>query len=89
MLPRNVYNLLSLGFSELSDRWGIKLVARTCKTNKEPIALCRPPLRFLSQTEKSGEKVRRFISKVFESLPITIPSFFKKEEDGQLFMESG
>ena len=89
MSRRNVYNLLSLGFSESSDRWGINLEARTCKTNKEPTALCRPPLRFLSQTDKLGEKVRRFISKVFESLPVTIPSLFMKEEDGQLFMESG
>ena len=50
--------------------------------------MCQPPLRCLSKTEKSGEKVRQFISRVFESLPIAIPSLFMKEEDGQLFKES-
>ena len=32
--------------------------------------MCQPPLRCLSQTEKSGEKVCQFISRVLESLPL-------------------
>ena len=52
--------LLSLGFSESSDRRGINLVARTCKTNKTLVVGCWPPLRCLSQTEKIG-RVNTFV----------------------------
>ena len=44
--------------------------------------------RMLKSNQKLGEKVRQFISKVFESLLVVIPSLCMKEEDGQLFMES-
>ena len=53
------HQLLSLGFLESLDRRGINLAARTCKTNKEPTMVCRPPLQCLSQTEMSEEKVNQ------------------------------
>ena len=40
--------LLSLEFSESTDRQGMNLTARTCKTNKGPKVVCRPALRCLS-----------------------------------------
>ena len=80
--------MLSLGFSEFSDRRGINLIARTCKTNKAPKVVCQPPLRYLSQTEK----IERVNTSVFQqgiTPSVAIPSLFMKEEDGPLFMESG
>ena len=40
--------LLSLGFSESSDRRSINLAARMCKLSKAPAEVCRSPLRRLS-----------------------------------------
>ena len=54
--------------------------------SKEPTVVCRPPLRCLSHTEKSGEKVRQFISRVFESLLVAIPFLFIKEKEDPLFI---
>ena len=42
------------------------------------MAVCRSPLRGLSQTEKSGEKIHQFISRVFEILLVAIPSLFMR-----------
>ena len=37
-----------LSNSQSSDRRGINLAVRTCKTNKTPAVVCRPTLRCLS-----------------------------------------